>query len=92
MVELQTALRKDSDVALCCVSYLFLTTTLNNLHIVDADGESCQGFFKKPDDFQKLKELLCIIIRYWSNSAAVEFLLVSGGDKVRTNGINRVVA
>lgn len=74
-MELQTALRKGSDVALCCVPYLFLTTTLNHQHIVDAYSKSCQGFFKKPDDFQKLKELLNIIITYWSKSAAVEFCL-----------------
>jgi hypothetical protein len=47
---------------------------------------------KKPDDFQQLKELLSVIITYWSNSAVVEFLLMNGGDKVRTNGIIRVVA
>ena len=91
-MELQTALRKDGDVALSCVPYLFLTTTLNHQHIVDAYAKSCQGFFKKPDDFQQLKELLGVIITYWSNSAAVEFLLMNGGDKLRTNGIIRVVA
>ena len=71
-MELQAALRKDADVALRCVPYLFLTTTLNHQQVVDAYSKSSQGFFEKPGDFQQLRELLRIITSYWSNSATVE--------------------
>lgn len=32
-------------------------------------------FFEKPADFQQLKELLRLIIKYWASSAAVEISL-----------------
>ena len=69
-LELRIELKKNADIALKCVPYLYLTTSLNHAHVVDAYCDSVQGFFVKPAGFEEIKELLETIVRYWTASAS----------------------
>ena len=67
-LELRVELKKNADIALKCIPYLYLTTSLNHSYVVDAYCDSVQGFFVKPTGFEEIKELLETIFRYWTAS------------------------
>lgn len=71
-IELKAELRKNADIALKCVPYLYFTTAVNHRQVVEAYCESGQGFFIKPSSFGGIMDLLDLIIRYWTTSTEVE--------------------
>jgi CheY-like chemotaxis protein len=48
-----------------CIPYLFFSTTVDKKAVFDAYTMSVQGFFLKPDNYQKLKDTIRKIIEYW---------------------------
>ena len=70
-LELRVELKKNADIALKCVPYLYFTTSLNHQHVIDAYCESAQGFFVKPSEYHEIKDLIELIIKYWTASIAI---------------------
>ncbi len=70
-LELGVELKKNADIALKCVPYLYFTTAVNHRHVIDAYCESAQGFFVKPSEYHEIKDLIELIIKYWTASTAV---------------------
>jgi DNA-binding NtrC family response regulator len=70
-LELRVELKKNADIALKCVPYLYFTTAVNHQHVIDAYCESAQGFFIKPSKYHEIKDLLELIIKYWTASTSV---------------------
>ena len=66
------ALRKkiyeDEKLLVKSIPFLFLSTSKSDQFVKKAYSLYVQGYFKKPDDFEILKELLKNIITYWKNS------------------------
>lgn len=70
-LELRVELKKNADIALKCVPYLYLTTSVNHQHVIDAYCESAQGFFVKPSEYREIKDLIELIVKYWTASTAI---------------------
>ena len=64
-MELREKIHNNEDLRLKCIPYLFFTTTAEQKHVVDAYSKSVQGFFVKPDSYDKPKELIGLIVGYW---------------------------
>ena len=48
-----------------CIPYLFFSTSVDKKAVFDACTLSVQGFFLKPDKYEKLKHTINVIIQYW---------------------------
>lgn len=64
-MELREKIHTNEDLRIKCIPYLFFTTTAEQKYVVDAYSKSVQGFFVKPNSFEKLKSTIKIIIDYW---------------------------
>ena len=56
-----------------CIPYLFFTTTSNQKAVVNAYSQSVQGFFVKPNEFNKLENTIKKIVEYWQECEAPNF-------------------
>ena len=63
---LRSKIKTDADLQLKCIPYLFFTTTSNQKAVIDAYSMSVQGFFVKPNSMAELKEIIEVIMRYWT--------------------------
>lgn len=64
-MELRQVIFQDPELAEKCAPYLFFTNDCNSSRVREAYALSIQGFFTKPQSFDKLVETLRAIIRYW---------------------------
>jgi len=64
-IELREKIHTNEDLRIKCIPYLFFTTSGEQKHVVDAYSKSVQGFFVKPNTFEKLKRTIKIIVEYW---------------------------
>ena len=48
-----------------CIPYLFLSTSVNKQAVTEAYKMSVQGFFLKPDNYEKIKYTIKTIMQYW---------------------------
>jgi CheY-like chemotaxis protein len=65
-MELREKIHENEDLRLMSIPYLFFSTTAEQQHVVDAYSKSVQGFFVKPSSYSAIKELIQVIISYWS--------------------------
>jgi CheY-like chemotaxis protein len=63
--ELKRMLYTNESISAKCIPYLFFTTSAERNAVTNAYMLSAQGFFLKPDRFEKLVDTIGIIIRYW---------------------------
>jgi len=63
--ELRDRIHNNEALRLKCIPYLFFTTTTSERAVVDAYAKSAQGFFVKPDSFEKLEQTIRKIVEYW---------------------------
>ena len=56
-----------------CIPYLFFTTTSNQKAVVNAYSQSVQGFFVKPNEFNKLENTIKKIVEYRQECEAPNF-------------------
>ena len=68
--ELRTKVHTNEQLHVKCIPYLFFTTTSTKQSVVDAYALSVQGFFIKPDSYQKLENTIRKIIEYWKECIA----------------------
>ena len=53
-----------------CIPYLIFSTSVSKEAVYDAYTKSVQGFFLKPDNYNKLKETIRKIVEYWTECYA----------------------
>ncbi|MFI5130862.1 MAG: response regulator [Chitinophagales bacterium] len=72
--ELRQKVHTNEDLNLKCIPYLFFTTTSAQKAVVDAYSQSVQGFFIKANRIDKLESTIKIIIEYWQECEAPNFI------------------
>ena len=73
-LELREKIDTNEDLRLKCIPYLFFSTSAEQKHVVDAYSKSVQGFFVKPNSFDKLKRIIKIIIEYWQECESPNYI------------------
>lgn len=73
-IQLRERIVTNENLRLKCIPYLFFTTTSNQRHVIDAYSKSVQGFFIKPPNFEQLREMIDIIIKYWLNCESPNYI------------------
>lgn len=71
--ELKEKININDKLNLKCIPYLFFTTASSKKVIMDAYSQSVQGFFVKPNTFDKLQNTIKKIIEYWQECEAPDF-------------------
>jgi len=54
-LELRQKIHRNESLRIKCIPYLYFTTSAEQKHVIDAYSKSVQGFFIKPNAFEKLK-------------------------------------
>lgn len=73
-LELRTRIQENEDLRLKSIPYLIFSTSSEQDAVVDAYSKSVQGFFVKPPTYQKLKNMMKIIIDYWNNCESPNYI------------------
>ena len=68
--ELRSKVHTNELLNIKCIPYLFFTTVADKKSVVDAYSMSVQGFFVKPNSFQKLESTISKIMEYWKECIA----------------------
>ncbi len=72
--ELKDKIQTNEDLRLKCIPYLFFTTSSSQKAVMDAYSKSVQGFFIKPNAYDKLKNTLRKIVDYWQECEAPNYI------------------
>lgn len=67
-LELKKKIFEDEELRTKCVPFIFLSSSLASSSVMRAYSFGVQGYFIKPNNFEKLKEMLSSIIKYWDHS------------------------
>jgi CheY-like chemotaxis protein len=73
-IELREKIHTNEDLRLKCIPYLFFTTSSEQKYVVDAYSRSVQGFFVKPNSFDKLKYTIRLIVQYWQECESPNYI------------------
>jgi CheY-like chemotaxis protein len=73
-IELRTKVHENEDLRMKSIPYLFFSTVAEQKHVVDAYSKSVQGFFVKPSDFNKMKDMIKNIVEYWQNCVSPNYI------------------
>jgi CheY-like chemotaxis protein len=65
--ELRAYIRKEPDLDIKCIPFLFFTTGASRQFVEKAYSLSVQGIFQKPPQYEKWKVLIKEIVDYWSD-------------------------
>jgi len=68
--EMRAKVHENEQLRIKCIPYLFFTTHANKKTVIDAYAMSVQGFFVKPNSFEKLQSTIRIIMEYWMECIA----------------------
>lgn len=68
--ELRNKIHTNNQLHVKCIPYLFFTTSANKKSVVDAYAMSVQGFFVKPNSYEKLASTIKKIMEYWTECIA----------------------
>ncbi len=72
--ELREQIHENEKLRVKCIPYLFFTTTAEQQTVIDAYSKSIQGFFVKPNTYEKLKRTLKIIVEYWQECESPNYI------------------
>jgi CheY-like chemotaxis protein len=67
-LELKKRIFDDERLRLKCVPFIFLSTSGASASVMRAYSFGVQGYFIKPNSFDRLKEMLQHIMLYWNSS------------------------
>lgn len=70
--ELRKMVHTNEQLSLKCIPYLFFSTSVNKKAVYDAYTMSVQGFFLKPDSYDKLLSTIRVIVEYWQECYSPE--------------------
>lgn len=73
-LELREKIDTNEDLRIKCIPYLFFSTSAEQQHVIDAYSKSVQGFFVKPNSFDKLKRTIKIIVEYWQECESPNYI------------------
>jgi len=68
--ELRKKVHTNQQLHVKCIPYLFFTTNANKESVIDAYAMSVQGFFIKPNSYEKLENTIRKIMEYWKECIA----------------------
>jgi len=71
---LREQVHNNEDLRLKCIPYLFFTTSANQKHVIDAYSKSVQGFFVKPNSFERLTNTIRKIVEYWQECESPNYI------------------
>jgi CheY-like chemotaxis protein len=73
-MELRTQIHENEDIRIKTIPYLFFSTSAQQEAIIEAYSKSVQGFFIKPPTTEGLKNMIKIIVEYWSNCESPNYV------------------
>jgi DNA-binding NtrC family response regulator len=73
-MELREKVHNNEDLRMKSIPYLFFSTTAEQKHVIDAYSRSIQGFFVKPDDYDRLKSTIKKIVDYWNECVSPNYI------------------
>jgi CheY-like chemotaxis protein len=73
-MELREKVINNEDLRLKSIPYLFFSTSAEQRDVIDAYSRSIQGFFVKPDGYDKLKKVLVKIVEYWQECESPNYI------------------
>lgn len=73
-IELREKVHNNEDLRMKSIPYLFFSTSAEQRHVVDAYSRSIQGFFIKPNTYEKLKNTMFKIVEYWKECVSPNYL------------------
>lgn len=73
-MELREKVHNNEDLRLKSIPYLFFSTSAEQRNVIDAYSRSIQGFFVKPSNYEKLKEVIVKIVEYWQECESPNYI------------------
>ena len=73
-MELREKIHNNEDLRLKSIPYLFFSTSAEQNHVIDAYSRSVQGFFVKPNNYDKLKNTIIKIVEYWQECVSPNYI------------------
>jgi CheY-like chemotaxis protein len=73
-LELREKVHNNEDLRLKSIPYLFFSTSAEQKHVIDAYSRSIQGFFVKPNDYEKLRRVIIKIVEYWQECESPNYI------------------
>jgi DNA-binding NtrC family response regulator len=73
-MELRDKIHNNEDLRMKSIPYLFFSTSAEQKHVVDAYSRSIQGFFVKPNNYDKLKNIIIKIVEYWQECESPNYI------------------
>lgn len=73
-MELREKIHNNEDLRMKSIPYLFFSTSAEQAHVIDAYSRSIQGFFIKPDNYDRLKNTLRKIVEYWQECVSPNYI------------------
>ncbi|HLO79547.1 MAG TPA: response regulator [Chitinophagaceae bacterium] len=73
-MELREKVHNNEDLRLKSIPYLFFSTSAEQKHVIDAYSRSIQGFFIKPNNYERLKEVIVKIVEYWQECESPNYI------------------
>jgi len=73
-MELREKIHNNEDLRMKSIPYLFFSTSAEQKHVVDAYSRSIQGFFVKPNNYNKLKTTIIKIVEYWQECVSPNYI------------------
>jgi len=73
-MELREKIHNNEDLRLKSIPYLFFSTSAEQKHVIDAYSRSIQGFFVKPNNIDKLKNVIVKIVEYWQECESPKYI------------------
>ena len=73
-IELREKVPNNEDLRLKSIPYLFFSTSAEQRHVIDAYSRSIQGFFVKPNSYERLKIIISKIVEYWQECESPNYI------------------
>jgi DNA-binding NtrC family response regulator len=73
-MELREKVHNNEDLRMKSIPYLFFSTSAEQKHVIDAYSRSIQGFFIKPNNYDKLKSTIRKIVEYWQECESPSYI------------------
>jgi CheY-like chemotaxis protein len=73
-MELREKIHNNEDLRLKSIPYLFFSTSAEQKHVIEAYSRSIQGFFVKPNSYDKLKKVIVKIVEYWQECESPNYI------------------
>ena len=73
-LELREKVHNNEDLRMKSIPYLFFSTSAEQMHVIDAYSRSIQGFFVKPNSYEKLKSVIRKIVEYWQECESPNYI------------------